>query len=277
LQSLLISLTRTRAFQQKPADVLRRWESDRFVRPASVDPRALTTIEATLWGALPDDFQPIELSPLAPLGTSSVVAGVSQNRVVSTARTSEVVSDTTNVLALECASRRGAAGFAVPVHLAATQRQVRAQQFGAGARAHFKLFCLVSSDRAGSSATTESRLLRAHINFWRAVLDELIPHLEPKISLTPLDESAEWIEEDVRQLGHDAHSVEIALDRERTHGAHYYERASLSITARDPNSDEEWDLGDGGFVNWTARLTENAKERCLVSCISTERLAQLRR
>jgi hypothetical protein len=32
------------------------------------------------------------------------------------------------------------------------------------------------------------------------------------------------------------------------------------------------DLGDGGLTDWTARLTGDAKERCLVSCLATERL-----
>lgn len=32
------------------------------------------------------------------------------------------------------------------------------------------------------------------------------------------------------------------------------------------------ELGDGGFTTWTAQLANDAKERCLVSCIATERL-----
>jgi hypothetical protein len=32
-------------------------------------------------------------------------------------------------------------------------------------------------------------------------------------------------------------------------------------------------LGDGGLTDWTARLLGDAKERCLTSCISVERLA----
>ena len=35
------------------------------------------------------------------------------------------------------------------------------------------------------------------------------------------------------------------------------------------------ELGDGGFTGWTAALTADAKERCLISCVSSERLAQL--
>jgi hypothetical protein len=35
------------------------------------------------------------------------------------------------------------------------------------------------------------------------------------------------------------------------------------------------EIGDGGFTNWTAQLTADAKERCLISCVATERLTQL--
>jgi hypothetical protein len=35
------------------------------------------------------------------------------------------------------------------------------------------------------------------------------------------------------------------------------------------------ELGDGGLTTWTAQLTSNAKERCLVSCLATERLTSL--
>ena len=38
----------------------------------------------------------------------------------------------------------------------------------------------------------------------------------------------------------------------------------------------ETEIGDGGFTDWTGRLLADGKERCLTSCISTERLASLR-
>jgi hypothetical protein len=37
----------------------------------------------------------------------------------------------------------------------------------------------------------------------------------------------------------------------------------------------EAELGDGGLTTWTAQLMHDAKERCLVSCIATERLTAL--
>ncbi len=101
LQTLLIAVARTRAGQVTAADVMRRWEADRFVRPAACDPRRVVAVEARLWQLLPAEFAGIDLSPVTPLGTCSAVAPVNQNRVVSTVRSTEVVSDSTNVLAVE--------------------------------------------------------------------------------------------------------------------------------------------------------------------------------
>ena len=53
--------------------------------------------------ALPEDVDVVGLSPLAPLGASSALAAVHQDRLVSTVRGTKVVSDPTNVLAPEVA------------------------------------------------------------------------------------------------------------------------------------------------------------------------------
>ena len=52
LQSLLLSLARTRARRIGPAEALRRWKSDRFVRPATIDPGRLSDFENRLWRRL---------------------------------------------------------------------------------------------------------------------------------------------------------------------------------------------------------------------------------
>ena len=108
LQSLLLEVARIRSSRLRPADVLRAYESNRFVRPASADPVALARWEAVAFSVLPPQFEAVALSPLCPLGASSVVASVAQDWSVATVRNTEVVSDSTNVLALECAMRRRA-------------------------------------------------------------------------------------------------------------------------------------------------------------------------
>jgi len=128
LQSLLLSLARTRARRIGPAEALGRWKSDRFVRPATIDPGRLSDVENRLWRRLRNTpFVGLALSPVTVLGTCTSVGAVDQNRIVSTVRSSEVVSDPTNVLALEAARRRQSS--VDPVHLASCQRVLRAQRF----------------------------------------------------------------------------------------------------------------------------------------------------
>lgn len=66
LQTLLIAVARARAGQVTPADVMRRWQHDRFVRPAASDPRRVAAVEARLWQMLPAEFTGIDLSPATP-------------------------------------------------------------------------------------------------------------------------------------------------------------------------------------------------------------------
>ena len=254
LRTLLLGVTAERAAATTPADVMRQWREDRFVRPSAVDPRALARVESRLWGLLPETFAGVELSPLAPLGTCSSVAPVSQNRVVGTARGSEVVSDPTNALAVEAATRRRAG--VERVDLAACVRVVRAQALdGPGLSAHFRLFALVSSARDAGTLRTEVAMLADHVRFWRAALPEA------RIGVTGYGDPR--VAERLRAAVTD--EVPVEEDAEREQGRGYYTTA-LSIT------NGAVDVGDGGVVPWTALLLGDAKERCVVSCVATERL-----
>jgi hypothetical protein len=271
LQTLLLSVARARAERVTPHRLLARWREDRFVRPSRVDPRLLARVEPVLWAALPTRFAGVELSPLAPLGCCAALGPVHQNRVVTTARGSEVVSDPTNALAVEAAARRST-GARGPVHLAACCRVVRAQAFdGPGLSAHFRLFALVSTGRDTGAGRTESAMLVEHLGYWHDVLVRLRVREAVTLSVTPFGGGvlAERLTDEVLPTLA-ARGVAVRLDSDRTHGAGYYDGGvALSIDAAGP----EGQLGDGGATTWTAQLLGDRKERCLASCISTERLA----
>ena len=74
LQTLIADVLTHRAERITAADVRRRWESDRLVRPSTSDPRALGALEARLWQRVPADFDALELSPVTPFGTTGVAA-----------------------------------------------------------------------------------------------------------------------------------------------------------------------------------------------------------
>jgi hypothetical protein len=145
LTTVLLALAQARAAARRPADLLAQWTNDRFVAPCPVDARTLRRVELELFDAAAG-YEAVELSPLAPLGSSSVLAPVSQKRVVSTLRSTEVVADPTNVLALLAAERLRRDPRAAP-RLAAAQRCVRAQAVPdrPGFQAHFAVFCLAAA------------------------------------------------------------------------------------------------------------------------------------
>ena len=272
LQTLMLDLARTRASRVEAADVIRRWRSDRFVQPSPVDPVRLSALAARIWElASNSPFTGLVLSPVTPLGSCQSVAPVDQNRIVSTARTSEVVSDPTNVLALEAAVRRRTGPG--PVHLAACHRVLRAQQFDdPDAHAHFELFALMSSARDTGSARTEADLLVTHLRFWQRVLVDLLGPGWGHFGYTVIGSPTmrDRIADTVRPR---LPSVALEQDPERRQGIGYYRTTAFKIMASD--GEQGLEIGDGGFIDWTARLMADAKERGLISCVSTDRLLSL--
>jgi hypothetical protein len=261
LQSVLLDVSRARAAKVTPARLMQRWQEDRFVRPSTVDPRELVKTQQRLWELLPERFDGVELSPVTPLGTCSAMATINQHQVLTTTRSTEVASDPTNELAIEAAVRRRAGQ--PRVDLAACQRVVRAQAFdGPGMAAHFQLFVLVSSARDTGSGRTEADMLIDHLRFWHDVLGD-----EAQLTFTTFTPSAvrERIDDTVRP----ALKIDLVEDADRTKGANYYSGTALGIDRNGAG------LGDGGFTTWTADLLGDAKERCLTSCISTERLTTI--
>ncbi len=166
LQSLLMAVARLRVARASPADVLRRYEADRFVRPGDLDPVPLDELERRALAALPSGFERIDLSPVCPLGTSSVLGGVSQDWVVTAARGGEVVSDPTNVLALECAVRRRR-DRTHTLRLCTSHRTLRAQPVAPPFSRHFRLLALCSAGRI----VGEEELLEEQVAFYVRFLE----------------------------------------------------------------------------------------------------------
>lgn len=274
LQTLLLDLARTRAGRVNASTALQRWRSDRFVLPSPVDPVLVSAVSGHLWELVRDSpFVGLALSPVTPLGTCTAVGAVDQNRIVSTVRTSEVVSDPTNVLALEAAVRRR--DTHQPVHLAACHRVLRAQRFAdPAAYAHFELFALVSSTRDAGSARSEADLLITHLGFWQRALSDLIGARWGEFVYTVI-ESRPMRDRIADTVLPAMDAAVFREDAQRTQGVGYYRTMAFKIMAT--AEEGALDIGDGGCTGWTADLLSDAKERCLISCVSTERIARLRK
>ncbi|MBK7859358.1 MAG: hypothetical protein IPJ65_12195 [Archangiaceae bacterium] len=278
LQSLMLEIYARVAGRSTPRKLLEQYQRDRFVRPAVVDPRVLGELDRVGWSALPAEYVPLELSPLCPLGTASAVATVSQNKVVSTARGTEVVSDATNVLALECAVRRRA-DPSRPALLSASQRLTRAQGLpGPKSWAHFRLLCLCAAGRDAGASTFELQSLEAQLRFYLRYVAALTaagwPLSAPRVALTDLSGGRllPSLEQLSARLRAEHPGVRCHLDPERKSGRGYYLSVCFKLCVQDAQG-VELEVGDGGDVGWTQKLLSNAKERLVISAIGQERLA----
>jgi hypothetical protein len=281
LQSLLLEVYRQRSARRQPVDVLSSYESDRFVCPAPISPSRLLAWEQIAFAELPPEFKPLALSPVCPLGTSSVVAGVAQNWAVATTRNTEVVSDSTNVLALECALRRRALlradpKSAEPIHLAANHRLLRGQHYADPALAsHFSVFALCSAGRDRGNLRFELAALGLHMRFYlkalRAFLGTSVPLY---LSVTDFGSPDRYSLLETQLLApvcSEFGSVEYIVGERRTRGLGYYRDLCFHVHAGSP-SGQRLELVDGGAVDWTQRLLGNAKERLIISGLGSQRL-----
>jgi hypothetical protein len=283
LQSLLLEVYRTRAAQRSPASLLADYEHNRFVRPSRAQLSALLAFDQHAYTLATPLFEPIELAPVCPLGTTSIVASVDQNSTIATIRNTELVSDSTNVLALECAVRRrnylrSPDHRHTRVRLCTSHRLVRAQNFNReGALAHFRLFALCSAGRDEGNYGFECAALTEQLTFYVRLLTSLHHDMYAigpiRVALTDFHE---------RRDGHlrthvleplSSHYPEVmfTIDPTRTTGSDYYDGVCFYIYATDDN-EREYVLADGGFTTWTQKLLSNKKERLLISGIGAERV-----
>ena len=280
LQSLLLEVYRQRASKRTPAAVLADYETNRFVKPSVVSPVVLNEWEAAAFAALPPAFEAIELSPVAPLGTSSVIGSVEQNWAVSTSRNTEVVSDSTNVLALESALRRRHLLRENPksnetIHLAANHRLLRGQFFGDNPHffSHFNVFSLCSAGRDQGNLAFEVSTLGLHIRIYlralRTFLGELVPLRVALTDFNTHDRRTRLEDELLAPIRAEFANTTCEFYDNRTQGRGYYLDLCFKIYAQDVEGNDI-EIGDGGVVDWTQKLLSNAKERLVTSGIAGE-------
>jgi hypothetical protein len=285
LTSLLLAVHRRRAAGLTPATVLEAFDRNRFSGLAPVDAVAMAAFDAQWLSLLAQlGFEGVELSPVSPLGTIASVTNVDQNKVLTTNRNTEVLADSTNVLALAAASRRRALLRHDPrsrelVRLCASHRLVRGQFFaGPHMLPHFRLMALTTAGRDEGSFHFELCALRDHVQTHLRMLAQAATQglaIEAmRVSLTDLTDGIRrdaLQREVVEPLAEQFATVGFAFDDSRQAGRGYYRDACFFIHAT-TSGGEELLLTDGGLTDWTAQLLNNRKERLAISGLGTERL-----
>lgn len=282
LNSLLLAVFQQKTDHTTPADLLRAYQQNRFVHPVEVD-----AVEFAEWrlnwlrAARSAGFEPLELSPVAPLGSCSVVATASQHKIISALRGTEVVADATNVLALESAVRRREQGFPKEaLRFSAVHRHVRAQEVPRvpGFSAHFSILGLTSAGRDTGNFGFERENLRQHIQFYRSFLEEKLSlrpvHVKFLPTATHSDKGERTLQAVRAFLAETQPDLPVEIAAAGNREQPYYEGVQFKIVVTLPNVGEV-EIADGGFTNWTQQLTGNRKERLLISGIGLEFLYKM--
>jgi hypothetical protein len=262
-----------RAAQRTPASLLDQWRRDGFTKPSYIDQRTLVDLDGHLLAAA-QDFEGIELSPLAPLGACSTVGLASQNKVVAALRGTEVVADPTNVLALECAARLQKDPGQI-VRFATCHRCVRAQELPKqpGFAPHFRIFCLASAGKEQKDHAFLSSEIARHIATFRSALDRLeqhgyaFPDRRVVILATPArahvaDRIAAGIE--------GVRVVRETLEHPYYSGLRYQIGARTTLGTDVP-------LIDGGAFDWVGKLAANRRLAFVASGMGAQLAAYLYR
>ncbi|MDZ4878175.1 MAG: hypothetical protein CLLPBCKN_007610 [Chroococcidiopsis cubana SAG 39.79] len=279
LQSLLLGVYRVRSQCLMPQHLLQQYERNRLVQPAATSPKQLLEFDRIAYSVLPPSFEVLELSPVCPLGTNSIVAPLDQNQTVTTIRNSEVCSDSTNVLALECARRRRAREHRkeADTKLCASHRLLRPQAPNRpGTFPHFRIFSLVTAGRDRGSYRFEIAALTEHLEFYLRLLQFVRQSgfglKAIRIQLTVFDDIRHEVlkAEVLDKLAQKYAAVEWSYTPVQQQERGYYTGVRFGIYARD-GAGTEYFLVDGGFTDWTQQLLSDRKERLLISGLGSER------
>ena len=279
LQSLLLRIFELKTTKKDHSIILNEYRSNRFAQPSDVNPTIHRNLELSIFSLLPDDFELIELSPLTPIGTTSILTPIHQNNVVSTIRNMELAADTTNILALECAKRRDmrlkkARKSLNTIKLCSSQRLLRGQPFeNKNFSAHFNVVALCTAGKDEGNDKFEMINLEEHILFYVNMLDKIIVKSEVKNINVKFFEYGRFdnsglianIKSKLAQRKH----IHFKIEKNSEFGKNYYSRLRFMISVVN-RSNQEFDYIDGGFADWTSRLLNNKKERLLTSGIGTD-------
>jgi hypothetical protein len=280
LNTLLLELFRMKTSETKAAEILRQYAQNRFAKPAKINSALYHRVSAELFEyAEKSGYTALELSPASVLGTCSAIAAVDQNKVISALRSTEILSDATNALTLHAAFVKSNIGFEKSERLryCAIHRHIRAQKFqGANTLPHFALYSMIISGVDEGNFTFEKEALRETFMFYHQYLSgewklKNLKFIILQRAGRPADFSQRLI--DFLHSENSQHlNAEIRQDSAEQNN--YYQGLQFKIKA--DYEGKEIEIGDGGFVDWTAKLLQNKKERLLISGIGLERLLNMR-
>ncbi len=272
LQSLLLDIYTHRSKQQSPSELLASYIESNYTPTAEFPAEQYIRLTQICHQKLPETFEFCEMSPVAPLGASSVLAPVSQNNVLSSVRKLEVVSDITNVLALEAAKRRKG-GQKSLIKLAASHRFIRAQRTAIpGPEKHMRMFALTTAGRNRDNYDFEISAITEHIIFYLAVLTDLKKQFEnnnPRLSIQITSLKPQIGQHDIEKRICRTVDTSYQIDKwsilpKPKDDRRYYQSLSFKIFLQREDG-KAANIVSGGALNWLSEILSDKKEAFFAS------------
>ena len=261
-RAAFLDWARRQAARKRPAELLRQFEGDGFVAPAILDMRLAHQLDGLALSAAAE-YEALLLSPLAPLGCCSAIAPTSQDRTVSTTRGTEVVSDPTNVFALECA-RRLRANRKEHVRLCTIHQVVRAQPIPdkAGHTQHFRMLGLVDSGAGQAEDAFEVEAITSQLGVFDRLFDACEAALgcrfpRRRALLRVTNERRVLAQRTAARLAERLPHVPTSIE---AFESNYYGGVRVSFGADTP-AGAHIPIGDLGVFDWVAKLTSDRRMR----------------
>lgn len=271
LNSILLEVFDRRVRKLSAPELLKLYHGNRFVKPADLPVMKTRQTEMDVLNIfLNAGFQPLDLSPVSVLGACSVLGPVDQKKVLSALRGTEVVADATNAIALHYSdmrknSRRISDNDTEPYRASCIQRHVRAQGIsGKGFTPHFRIGCLVTCGLDTGNYSFETASMASHIG----VMIDLyrgyhkVENIGFRLICRKGYPDAAELASKVRQRAVQSHpDVEIEIINSAEKQNDYYRGLQYKVDIQVKG--KKYEIGDGGFVDWTQQLLQNQKERML--------------
>mgnify|MGYP001563499739 CR=1 FL=1 len=170
IYSLLSGLYEKRIQNIKPSQLLSTYKRDRTLGASEVDAEKLLGLVNNFVEQLKGRYKFVELSPLMPIGGSSVLNKINPSTILQTIKGTEVVADASIILALEAARMRSESvdrKDLTNVGLATSMREVRLQRFAEPHfSSHYSSFTIATSGRDTGRFNFEKVQVKNHIEYW---------------------------------------------------------------------------------------------------------------
>lgn len=274
LNSLLLAVFNQRLAKQTPTGLLKQYGQNRLVKPAAVNVLQLKAQElATLQFFSQQHFEPIELSPVAQLGSCSVFGITNQQKVLTALRNTEVQADATNALAIHYAFlKKNNVKMYGTYRFAAVNRLLRTPLTAIeGHTPHFSIGCLVTAGVDTGNFAFEKSALSEHLSTHLQLLNHIYQIKEVSFAIIPLNldgDGDQMLEVCLAHLKRQT-TLEIKV-KPKNVSQNYYQ--GIQIKTHICINGNEIEIGDGGFVDWSQHLLGNQKERMFTSAIGIQYL-----